>query len=60
MKLKQKMKILEFGVRYFNNFFKKYFVVSKKYSTFASSDISLVFGDVILLSVKFLDCFETM
>lgn len=54
------MKILEFGVRYFNNFFKKYFVVSKKYSTFASLDMSLVSGDVILLSVKFLDCFETM
>lgn len=52
MKLKQKMKILEFGVRYFNNFFKKYFVVSKKYSTFASSN-ELFVRRSILLCVKF-------
>lgn len=34
-------------------FSKKYFVVSKKCYTFAPLDMSLVSGDVILLSVKF-------
>ena len=34
-------------------FLKKHFVLSKNYYTFASSDMSLVSGDVILLSVKF-------